>query len=303
MQIDFLGLQAFLAIVELGSFQRAADQLNLTQTAVSHRLRKLEQSLGIRLIARTTRAVRLTDAGLELLPKARAAVRDLQLSFETLRAHGASAPRWLSVACLPTIAAHQLAPVLERFAPIHPDIDVRVFDTSIAEIAELVQSDAVEFGLTVETANRWTLAAQAIAEEAFVLVCPVQHRLADASAVRWKELRDEPMIRISLPSGNSATIEEALSEHHQRLRWRYEVQRTAIALSLVKAGIGLTVVPRLSVGPESGVVVRELIEPAVTRRLQFLTRGNARLSAPAQVFRDLLAMQLAKALGGGECGS
>src|SRR5215217_7605187 len=69
MRIDFLGLHAFVAIAERGSFQHAAAHLNLSQTALSHRVRKLEEDLGVKLLSRTTREVSLTRAGLNLLPK------------------------------------------------------------------------------------------------------------------------------------------------------------------------------------------------------------------------------------------
>jgi DNA-binding transcriptional LysR family regulator len=65
MRIDFLGLQAFLSIAERGNFQRVAAHLNLSQTAISHRVRKLEEELGLKLCARTTREVTLTRAGME----------------------------------------------------------------------------------------------------------------------------------------------------------------------------------------------------------------------------------------------
>src|SRR5215831_16056782 len=82
MRIDFLGLQAFLSIAERGSFQRAAAHLNLSQTAVSHRMRKLEDELGIKLFARTTREVTLTRAGIDFLPKAQRAIAGLEQSGE-----------------------------------------------------------------------------------------------------------------------------------------------------------------------------------------------------------------------------
>src|ERR1700709_851439 len=96
MQIDFLGMQAFLAIVEHGGFQQAAAHLNLSQTAVSHRIRKLEDSLGVSLLARTTRDVTLTDAGRALLPRVRGAIRELELSYDTLRQYQRTAPQWLA---------------------------------------------------------------------------------------------------------------------------------------------------------------------------------------------------------------
>jgi len=63
MRVDYLGLEAFVAVAELGSFSRAAQRLNLTQTALSHRIRKIEEDLGTRLLVRTSREVSLTMAG------------------------------------------------------------------------------------------------------------------------------------------------------------------------------------------------------------------------------------------------
>src|SRR5881398_3091426 len=88
VQIDFLGIQAFLAIVECGTFGLAAARLHLTQTAISHRMRKLEDSLGVQLIVRTSRGVSLTQAGEALLPRARNSVRQLEESCEIVRKHG-----------------------------------------------------------------------------------------------------------------------------------------------------------------------------------------------------------------------
>jgi DNA-binding transcriptional LysR family regulator len=74
MRVDYLGLEAFIAVAEVGSFSKAAERLNLTQTALSHRIRKIEADLGTRLLVRTSRDVSLTIAGQNLLPKVRAQI-------------------------------------------------------------------------------------------------------------------------------------------------------------------------------------------------------------------------------------
>jgi DNA-binding transcriptional LysR family regulator len=74
--------EAFLSIAERGSFQRAAAHLNLSQTAISHRMRKLEEELGLKLFARTMREVTLTRAGIDFLPKAQGALAELEQSFD-----------------------------------------------------------------------------------------------------------------------------------------------------------------------------------------------------------------------------
>ena len=78
MRVDYLGLEAFVAIAEYGSFQRAARALNLSQAALSHRLRKVEEDLGAALLTRTSREVSLTPTGQGLLPDARSLLKSLQ---------------------------------------------------------------------------------------------------------------------------------------------------------------------------------------------------------------------------------
>lgn len=146
MRIDFLGLQAFLSIADRGSFQKAAAHLNLSQTAISHRMRKLEDELGIKLFARTTRDVTLTRAGIEFLPKARKAFTELEQSLDELVQQGARRRERLDIACLPAFAVQYLPPILTRFHQTHPGVEVRIFETPSAAIADLVGSGDVEFG-------------------------------------------------------------------------------------------------------------------------------------------------------------
>lgn len=298
MQIDFLGIQAFLAIVENGSFQLAATQLHLSQTAISHRMRKLEESLGVRLVTRTTREVSLTEAGRALLPRARSAVRELGLSCESVRKHGQYANDWLVFACLPTVAAGIMTPLLQACQERFSDMPVRVYDSTIREIAELVEARTAAFGISVLQTSRAELAVERVADEAFVLACPEDHPLAAASApVPWEQLQNESLIRISLPSGNSMTIDDALGPLRDRLRWRYEAQHNNMALEMVRAGLGLTVVPQLSVPEGAGLHTLPIVEPQVLRTLAITTRRDALLNDAEAWVRDRAVALLRTKLG------
>ncbi|MDX3907078.1 MAG: LysR substrate-binding domain-containing protein [Pigmentiphaga sp.] len=296
MQIDFLGMQAFLSIVEQGGFLPAAAHLNLSQTAISHRLRKLEDSLGMKLLTRTTRTITLTDAGRALLPRVRKAMQELELSYDTVRQHAQAAPRWLVFGCLPTLAATQLSPALRHFAAQYPDMAVRVLDDSIGEIAEHVNNGTAAFGVSLASSNRFGLDMQVFAEEPFVLVCPARHRLARHKRLEWEQLRNEALIRISLPAGNAATIDDALGERRLQFRWTYEAQRTSIALDLVANGLGLTVVPALCALHAHGLVMRPLRGPRVTRHLAIVSRRDTAPAPAAQAMRDILTDQIRQQL-------
>jgi DNA-binding transcriptional LysR family regulator len=286
MQIDFLGIQAFLAVAETGSFGQAAASLHLSQTAISHRMRKLEDSLGVQLIVRTSRGISLTQAGEALLPRARHSLRELGESCEVVRRHGQDAPHWVTFGCLPTLASGLLAPLLQQVRAAHPQLPVRVFDSSPAEIVELVQARTAAFGITLDHPVAAGLSARSIAREAFVLACPRDHALAVRDSVGWAELTGQPLIRISLPSGNSATIDEGLGALREGLHWVYEAQRTAVALKLVRSGLGLTVVPRLAVQDEDGVAVVPLRDPEVGRTVVLLTRQGEPLDGLERFIAD-----------------
>jgi DNA-binding transcriptional LysR family regulator len=110
-------------------------------------------------------------------------------------------------------------------------------------------------------------------------------------------LQEQRLIRISLPSGNSATIDDSLGPARQGLRWGLEVQRTAMALQMVRAGLGLTVVPALAVHADDGVACVPLRSPEVSRSLVLLTLPGVALqaseSAMAQTLTELIQQRLA----------
>ena len=297
MQIDFLGMHAFLSVVEQGGFVQAAAHLNLSQAAVSHRIRKLEEGIGVRLLARTTREVTLTDAGRALLPSVRNAVRELEQSSETLRQYASTAPRWLAFGCIPTLAVSQTVRPLAAFASAYPDLSVRVFDSPAEEVAELVESGAAAFAISLGSPTRATLVQDVFAQEPFVLVCHREHALAHAPRVTWDDLRRETLIRISLTTGNASKIDDALGAKRLELRWGYEAQSTTVALQMVFARLGVTVVPALSIQSIPDLVAVPLVEPEINRFLTVITPKDGQLSSAAEKLRDLLIDEMCTNLG------
>jgi DNA-binding transcriptional LysR family regulator len=295
LRIDFLGLHAFVAIAERGSFQLAAAHLNLSQTALSHRMRKLEDDLGVRLLSRTTREVSLTPAGLELLPKVKGMIEDLSVSLEDLRQQGRIRDGRLAIGCLPTIAAGYLPKALKRFREDHPDVVVRVHDNSATEIAELVNAGTIAFGITLVASHRWDFDIQTLLREPFVLVCRDDQAFAAFSAASWADLQDVPLIRISPHTGNRMIIDDALGSRRESVSWRYEVQHVNTALALVQAGLGMTVVPRLALHAADirGLHVMQLRNPGISRQIGIVTKRSAPLSPLADELRKLIVQEFA----------
>ena len=294
MRIDFLGLEAFLSIAERGSFHGAADRLNLSQAALSHRMRRLEDDLGVKLFTRSTRNVTLTPAGLELLPKVRAMMESLTGSYESLREQGREKQTRLTIGCLPTIATHHLPPVLKAFSLQYPGIAVHIRDNSAEQIASMVQKGEAEFGITIVSANRWDLDTKPLLREPYVLLCPADHALASRKQVSWSEFEGLPLIRISPQAANRLIIDDALGSRREFMTWRYEVQHIATAASMVRAGVALTVVPRLAidVSGSSGLVAVPITNPGVSRTVGVVTKRGLPLSEPGEAMLKLVSRSL-----------
>jgi DNA-binding transcriptional LysR family regulator len=290
VRIDFLGLEAFLSIATWGSFHRAAASLNLSQTALSHRLKKLEDDLGVKLIARSTRQVSLTPSGHRLLPIAQKVIEELRDSFDALRGQGNNSQGHVAIGCLPTLAMHHLPVILAEFRKQYPSLSVRIFDNSVGELSDKVLKGEAAFAITILLmANSSDLEIMPLFKEPFVLACPADHPLTKQQVVEWPMLAGHPLIRISTQTGNRLLIDDALGSRRETMSWRNEVQHVATAIAMVTAGIGVAVVPKLGMAVHGlpGVVAMPLRNPSISRTLGIIAKRNETLSPPAD---DLLRL-------------
>lgn len=294
MHIDLPGIEAFISIANWRSFRRAAGHLNLSQAALSHRLKKLEENLGVPLLTRTTREVTLTPAGQELLPVAQRMLQEISSTLDGVRERAKTHGERLAVGCLPTLCIVRLPSILMRFRSMQPKTNVQIFDNSTGEIAERVRARTADFGVTIISVNSWDFEITPLMKDPFVLVCARSSPLARRASIQWGDLKDEALIRISEEAGNRVLIDEALGRRRETMTWSYEVQRVATAIGLVRAGVGLTVVPRMGLEAAgiAGVVGVPLRNPSVARTLGIIARRGDPLSAGAALLSRLITEDL-----------
>ena len=284
MRVDYLGLEAFVAIAEHGSFQRAAETLALSQTALSHRLRKVEAELGAPLLIRSSREVSLTGAGQDLLPDARRLLKELGDSYAAVRARARHRRRHLSFACLPTIAHTRMPEILARFTKAVPDVTLTMHDIPAHRIAELVQSGEAEFGITIVSAQLPDLRVRPLFEEPYELLVPANHPLAAAGSVTRGDLAGMAMARISTQSKNRQLVDDALAEARDTIDWRFVVQNATMAMALVAEGAALTILPQSAadVAPP-GVLRKPFADMWMARTVGLVTRRGVPPSNLAQI--------------------
>lgn len=293
MKIDTLGVQAFIAIADHGSFQKAADALHISQTALTRRLQNLEAFLGVTLVERTTRAVSLTRIGADFLPQAQRLLTDLATALQEIVETGKAQRGDVSIACVPTAGVQYLPQIMRRYAQRYPNNRVKVLDHVSAGVAEAVLRREAEFGINIAQSHHPELHSVPLLQDPFVLICRDDHALAEQHALTWKQLEPYPLIFAGQISANRGVLDLALGGLPVKLQSFYEVQRSSTAMGLVAQGVAAAVVPALGVqqGAYPNVRVIALGEPIVARTLVLISRTTAHLSPAAQALYDMVVEQ------------
>lgn len=290
---EFLDLKAFLAVLDLGSFNEAARQLNLSQPALSRRIKGLEEAVGAQLIERTTRHVAPTQIGRELLPLVRRLVDEFEDSILSISDLGGRHRAQVTIASVPTAAFYFLPRVVQSFNQKFPGIRFRILDLSANEGLDAVANGEVEFGINITGAARADLNFTPLIEDPFVLACRRDHPLATAKSLTWADLAGHPLIGVSKTSGNRAVLDRALATAQVQLNWFYEVNHLSTSLGLVEAGLGISVMPKLATPQLEHPVIATvpLKGPLVSRTIGLVERRGGRLSPAAIRFREMLIQE------------
>ncbi|EWY38145.1 LysR family transcriptional regulator [Skermanella stibiiresistens SB22] len=297
---EILDLRAFLSVVELESFHRAADALNLSQPALSRRIQKLEGAIGAPLLERTTRHVSTTAVGRELLPLVRRMLEEFDGSLFAVRDIGAQRAGLITMACIPTAAFYFLPIVVKQYNERFPNIRFRILDLTANDGLQAVARGEVEFGINLMGTSDPDLTFEPLLDDPFVLAARKEHPLAKLDEIAWTDLEPYHLITVHRSSGNRTLLDAALARANLKLRWFYEVTHLSTSLGLVEAGLGIAVLPKLAT-PQADhpfLVSRPIHNPEVSRTIGIVRRRGGTLSPATERFLDLLISVWRKPAGG-----
>jgi DNA-binding transcriptional LysR family regulator len=296
MNFDLADLRAFLAVADLGSFSAASGALHLSQSALSRRVDKLEDALGVALFTRTTRKVELTTVGRAFVHRARSVLNELEGSLLGIQDLAERLSGEVTLACVPSAVGHFLPSVFDEYHQRYPRIRIRVLDENSSDVLLAVTRGDADFGVTYIGTQEADIEFLPLIEEDFVLACPSTHPLAKHRSVAWKDLGEHSYIALAQGSGNRFLIDLALARSASRPRWFCEVNHVPALVSLVTAGLGVGVVPRMALPPDGheGLTSVPLIEPRVSRTLGLIYRRGRPLPAAAQLLYDMLVAKKSK---------
>jgi len=293
INFDFTDLHTFLAVAELSSFQRAAEALNVSQSAVTRRIQKLEACLGVTLFERTTRSLKLTLAARQFHERAKAiidnaedaiiAVVDDASRFEYYR------NEVMTIATIQTVTHEILPSLIKSFRALGYTTRIKILDLFANDVVDVVSQGEADFGITFMGAEEPGLTFHTLAEDKFVVVMHRDNVLCEQSDVRVSDLEGHSVAIPWKGSGNRMLVDNALSVGNQTLDWTYQVRHSSSLLSLVESNIAVAILPlsAIPIRKESIIISRPLVDPQVSRAIGLVRRRGQKLISSAEAFHQL----------------
>ena len=287
--IEIRHLRYFVAVAEELHFGRAAQRLHIAQPPLSQQIRRLEEMLGHTLFLRTSRDVRLTAAGEDLLERTRHTLTKIESDVAAAQRIGRGEAGTLTVGFIGSGMLTALPKLLGRYRRQFPEVDLQLREFHTAGLVNALLNGTVDIGFLRDAGPVDGLHLEVMAEEPFVVGLPRKHPLAVQKSVAVKSLQHEPFVLFSRSYGNVAWKKTvAVCEEHGFLpRVVQEAPQWLTIMTLVGAGLGVTIAPacveKLNV---EGTVCRRLRPKPPNTQLELAYRSGE-VRPIAQAFSEL----------------
>jgi LysR family transcriptional regulator for metE and metH len=277
MHIEFRHLRTIKAIHDYGGVARAADQLNITQSALSHQIKALEDQAGVELFVRRSKPMKLSAAGMRLLRLAHQVlpqVEALAAEFEGLR-DGSSGRMHIAIEC--HACFEWLFPVLEAFRKTWPDVDVDIRPGLAFDAMPALEKEDVDLVVSSDPEDLPGVTFTELFDYNAVFVAAASHPLAQKPFIEAEDFRGETLITYPVERTRLDVFSQLLIPAKVEPAAVRQVELTAVILLLVASNRGVSVLPDWVVREvkySSDYVTRPLTQNGITRRLYAATRSS-----------------------------
>ena len=290
MNVTIKQMQAFVAVAEARNFTGAAQKLGLSQPSVTLAVRQLEENLGIELLERTTRRVRLSEKGQGFLLTAERLLGEFKNALDHVQAELQLERSRLSIAAVPSVSALILPKMLHRFSEPRPDLKVHLRDTNTVAVQRHVIAGEVDLGFGTQSESEANLKFEPLLSDRLGIVCHRDHPFAnEPEPVKWKKLAGSSFFGVASDSGLRPLLDEIVHLLPSQTELCFEFSNPLTLGAMLEQGVGFTVMPYLGMVAlrSSQLVYREVEGPVIERNIGLFLRRGGVLSRVAQDFRDL----------------
>ncbi len=294
--MEFHQLRYFCAIARTGNFTRAALDQHVAQPSLSQQIHKLEDELGAKLFDRFPRFARLTDSGKAFLPKAETILRQVGDARSEIQEKSRIEVGTVFVGAIPTIGPYLLPPALSRFARRHPSASVRIIEDVTAVLLEHLHHGAADVVLLALPVRGNELQVEELFREPLFATLPKSHRLASRKTIALSEIRSEPFLLLKEGHCFRENALAACKRSRVHPNVIFESGHFSTILSMVAAGMGVSVIPAMALAKHSGCRFVRLEDDRIGRRVGLVQLKQRFPTRAQRAFVDELRRQ-SRAIG------
>ena len=287
-RIKLSQLRALVAIARTGTFSDAASQLELTQSAVSHAIATLEEELGVSLLSRGRQGAVLTPVGQQVTTEAQTMLSHLKnIGRKAQDAKGLQAGL-VRVVGFRSVATHVLPVVIEEFRRQYPGISVSIGEgNDVRGAEEILRRGEADIGFTYLPVND-AFDAWELFRDDYVALLPKEKAPENTDAITWAQLTALPLILPLPDDGCRYNVDQYLLRHGQMVRPAYEVKEDSTVVSMVRRGLGATIIAKLAAEPIPEDVAVCTLPAPLQRVIGVITLSDALQTPPVFAFLDTL---------------
>jgi len=268
-------LRLIETVAREGGITKAAHRLHLTQSALSHQLRDIEEKLGIRLFIRLNKRMLLTQAGERLLTAAPLVLDELRRAEEDIRQIALHREGLLRISTECYTCYHWLPAVLKPFQEVFPRIEVRIVAEATRRPVEALLDGRLDLAVISTAMRNRNLTFKPLFRDELVVIASPEHRLASRPYVTAKDLAEEHLLVYALPNEELTVFQKVLVPAGVKPRQVSRVELTEAIIEMVKAGLGVSVMAGWAVAPS--------VEAGRLRALPLTARGLHRQWSAAMI--------------------
>jgi DNA-binding transcriptional LysR family regulator len=284
--MDNQNLKAFITVADCRSFSDAADQLYITQSAISKRIAQLELQIGKKLFDRIARQVSLTEAGKELLPRAQRILKEYEDALQAINDLSGEASGTLRLAISHHLGLHRLPPVLKQFSQQYPNVSLDIEFMDSEKAYELVLHGESEVAvITLALDSHHNIYSKKIWDDPLRFICAQDHPLANLKKPQLSDLAKYPIILPGLNTYTGRIIQNLFQREGIPLKAPMSTNYLETISTMVEIGLGWSVLPEILVRDLHVMPFKQI---SIERELGYIHHIKRSLSNAAVGFLNLM---------------
>jgi DNA-binding transcriptional LysR family regulator len=288
MDANILKYMAFVKTVEYGSFTKAAEVLNYSQSGISRMISDLEKEWRISLLERSRSGVRLTSDGMKLLPKARSLCDEYQkLQVQVDELNGLQSGL-IRIGTFSSVATHWLPKIIKEFQKSYPNIDYELLLGDYSEIEEWIAEGRVDCGF-LRLPTRPEFETIFLEQDRLLAILPEDHPLANRDKIPVSALCGEPFML--LEKGAKTEISEIFERAGVTPRVKFTTWDDYAVMSMVESGLGVSILPQLILRRIPYRIVAKELEVPACRDIGLALRNKKTASVAVKRFLEYLSFR------------